>query len=126
MWLMQQRLQTFQHLRTHAEPLQLQPVGRFVEQAQHNALAVAGGQGGNTHVDRTSGDPQGNPAILWQALVMDLGLVVFFLCYTFVFNWAFDQVFGLPASAAATPAAKASPPAAPGRSSSSRPASSGT
>ena len=37
---------------------------------------------------------------LWQALVMDLGLVVFFLCYTFVFNWSFDQVFGLPASAA--------------------------
>ena len=23
---------------------------------------------------------------LWQALVMDLGLVVFFLCYTFAFN----------------------------------------
>jgi uncharacterized membrane protein len=37
---------------------------------------------------------------LWQALVMDLGLVVFFLVYTFVFNWAFDHVFGLPASAA--------------------------
>ena len=26
--------------------------------------------------------------------------VVFFLVYTFVFNWAFDRVFGLPASAA--------------------------
>lgn len=37
---------------------------------------------------------------LWQALVMDLGLVVFFLCYTFVYNWSFDRVFGLPASAA--------------------------
>lgn len=37
---------------------------------------------------------------LWQALVMDLGLVLFFLVYTFVFNWAFDRVFGLPASAA--------------------------
>ena len=36
---------------------------------------------------------------LWQALVMDLGLVVFFLCYTFVFNWVFDTVFGLPLSA---------------------------
>jgi uncharacterized membrane protein len=35
---------------------------------------------------------------LWQALVMDLGLVVFFLIYTFVFNWAFDGIFGLPAS----------------------------
>lgn len=38
---------------------------------------------------------------LWHALWMDLGLVVFFLCYTFVFNWMFDLVFGLPASAAA-------------------------
>ena len=37
---------------------------------------------------------------LWEALVMDLGLVVFFLIYTFVFNWAFDAIFGLPASAA--------------------------
>ena len=36
---------------------------------------------------------------LWQALVMDLALVVFFLVYTFVFNWAFDAVFGLPVSA---------------------------
>lgn len=38
---------------------------------------------------------------LWQALVMDFGLIVFFLCYTFVFNWVFDRVFGLPASALA-------------------------
>lgn len=36
---------------------------------------------------------------LWQALVMDLGLVLFFLAYTFVFNWIFDRVFGLPRSA---------------------------
>ncbi len=36
---------------------------------------------------------------LWQALVMDMALVVFFLVYTFAFNWAFDEVFGLPASA---------------------------
>jgi uncharacterized membrane protein len=36
---------------------------------------------------------------LWEALMMDLGLVVFFLAYTFVFNWAFDMVFGLPAAA---------------------------
>jgi uncharacterized membrane protein len=34
----------------------------------------------------------------WQALVADLGLVVFFLFYTFSFNWVFDHVFGLPAS----------------------------
>ncbi len=36
---------------------------------------------------------------LWQALVMDMGLLLFFLVYTFVFNWSFDRVFGLPASA---------------------------
>ena len=37
---------------------------------------------------------------LWESLVMDLGLVVFFLVYTFVFNWSFDRLFGLPTSAA--------------------------
>jgi uncharacterized membrane protein len=47
---------------------------------------------------------------LLQALVMDLGLVVFFLVYTFVFNWGFDTVFGLPASAA-KPSASAAQPA---------------
>jgi uncharacterized membrane protein len=36
---------------------------------------------------------------LWQALVLDLGLIVFFLVYTFVFSWVFDRIFGLPASA---------------------------
>lgn len=36
---------------------------------------------------------------LWQALVMDFALLLFFLVYTFAFNWAFDAVFGLPASA---------------------------
>ena len=36
---------------------------------------------------------------LWQAFVMDFGLLVFFLVCTFAFNWTFDRVFGLPASA---------------------------
>jgi len=36
---------------------------------------------------------------LWQAFVMDLGFILFFLVYTFVFSWCFDKVFGLPASA---------------------------
>ena len=46
------------------------------------------------------------PVIAWwldvsllNAFLMDLGLAVFFLAYTFVFNWSFDRVFGLPASA---------------------------
>jgi uncharacterized membrane protein len=38
---------------------------------------------------------------LWEALVLDLGLVVFFMIYTFLFSLVFDRVFGLPASAQA-------------------------
>ncbi|MEG0141870.1 MAG: PACE efflux transporter [Comamonas sp.] len=38
---------------------------------------------------------------LWEAAVMEAGLLVFFMVYTFVFNWAFDRLFGLPASAQA-------------------------
>ena len=35
----------------------------------------------------------------WEALMLDAWLIVFFLIYTFVFNWVFDRIFGLPASA---------------------------
>ena len=38
---------------------------------------------------------------LWHALLMDLGLLLFFLVYTFVFTWVFDRVFGLPQAACA-------------------------
>ena len=41
---------------------------------------------------------------LWEAFVYDLGLMLFFLVYTFSFNLIFDRVFGLPASALPTPA----------------------
>lgn len=33
---------------------------------------------------------------LWQALVADIGLIVFFFFYTVGFTWAFDRVFRLP------------------------------
>ncbi|MEI8596515.1 PACE efflux transporter [Photobacterium sp. Hal280] len=33
---------------------------------------------------------------LWQALIMDLGLVVFYLVYAYVYNLAYDKVFPLP------------------------------
>ncbi|RYE74735.1 MAG: PACE efflux transporter [Oxalobacteraceae bacterium] len=33
------------------------------------------------------------------ALGLNVGLAGFFLVYTFVFNWSFDRLFGLPASA---------------------------
>jgi uncharacterized membrane protein len=43
------------------------------------------------------------PLLMWwldisllQAVLMDFGLLVFFLFYTFAFNWAFDALFGLP------------------------------
>lgn len=37
---------------------------------------------------------------LWQALVLDIGFLLFFLVYTYVFAWTFDRLFGLPAAAA--------------------------
>jgi len=37
---------------------------------------------------------------LWQATLMEAGLLLFFLVYTYAFNWCFDHLFGLPASAA--------------------------
>lgn len=43
---------------------------------------------------------------LLTALVMDISFAVFFVIYAFVFNWAYDLVFPLPAEAA---------PARPGR-----------
>lgn len=30
---------------------------------------------------------------LWQALIMDIAFVVFFLVYAFVFNWVYDLLF---------------------------------
>jgi len=36
---------------------------------------------------------------LWQATLMEAGLLLFFLIYTYVFNWSFDRIFGLPAAA---------------------------
>lgn len=41
---------------------------------------------------------------LWQAFVLDIGLVLFFVLYGFLFNLAFDRAFGLPASALPPPA----------------------
>lgn len=50
------------------------------------------------------------PLIAWwmnislvQAFLLDLALIVFIPCYTFAFNWLFDRVFGLPASALPDP-----------------------
>lgn len=47
------------------------------------------------------------PAAAWwleitylHSLLLNLGLNIFFLFYTFAFTWCFDRVFGLPTSAA--------------------------
>ncbi len=34
---------------------------------------------------------------LWNALVMDIAFVLFYLVYAFVYNWAYDRIFPLPA-----------------------------
>ncbi|HYE41432.1 MAG TPA: PACE efflux transporter [Ramlibacter sp.] len=36
---------------------------------------------------------------LWEALLLNLGMILFFLAYTFLFNLAFDRLFGLPLAA---------------------------
>ena len=33
---------------------------------------------------------------LWQALIMDASLVVFYLAYSFSYNWAYDKIFPIP------------------------------
>lgn len=38
---------------------------------------------------------------LLEALILDLGLLLFFVVYTFVFSLCFDRIFGLPSSARA-------------------------
>lgn len=46
------------------------------------------------------------PLIAWwlkvsllEALVLDIGFLIFFLLYAYVFSWCFDKIFGLPLSA---------------------------
>lgn len=33
---------------------------------------------------------------LWDAFVMDVSFSLFYLCYAYVFNWAYDALFPLP------------------------------
>ena len=68
------RSSSCQRVRAHAEPLQLQPPGLLVEQAQHHALAVAGGQGGDAHVHRPAAEAQRDAAVLRQAFFGDVEL----------------------------------------------------
>ncbi|WP_417606842.1 PACE efflux transporter [Oceanimonas baumannii] len=36
---------------------------------------------------------------LWDAFMLDIGLTLFFMFFTFFYNWTFDRIFGLPLSA---------------------------
>lgn len=36
---------------------------------------------------------------LWDAFLLDAGLTLFFMFFTFFYNWLFDLIFGLPVSA---------------------------
>ena len=36
---------------------------------------------------------------LWDAMLTELGFLLFFMVYTVAFTWCFDQLFGLPESA---------------------------
>ncbi len=58
----------------HAEAIQVEPAGLLVEQTQHHALAVAGRDGRDAHVDRAAGDAQADAAVLGQALLGDVEL----------------------------------------------------
>ena len=84
------------------------PEGRAIATGSAPRLAAGTCSRLISHWGAAAVDAQWLNVSLWEALVMDLGLVVFFLVYTFVFNWVFDHVFGLPASAAPrTPASVA-------------------
>ncbi|WP_407492877.1 PACE efflux transporter [Pseudooceanicola sp. MF1-13] len=39
---------------------------------------------------------------LWQALIMDAAIVVFYLVYSFAYNWAYDALFPLPDQASSS------------------------
>jgi uncharacterized membrane protein len=36
---------------------------------------------------------------LFDAFLLDAGLTLFFVFFTFIYNWGFDRVFGLPLAA---------------------------
>ena len=51
----------------HAQRGEVEVFRGFVEQAQHDAFAVVGGQGGNAHIDGLAGNAHADAAILRQA-----------------------------------------------------------
>ena len=39
---------------------------------------------------------------LWEALLLDLGFVAFYLVYIIIFTWAYERIWPLPATAQQT------------------------
>ena len=58
--------------RVHAERIEVEPARLLVEQAQHDAFAVAGRDRRDADVDRAAGDAQRDAAVLRQALLGDV------------------------------------------------------
>ncbi len=61
-----------QRLALHAHGLQAELALALVQQAQHGALAVGAGQGGDAHVDGARAQAQADAAVLGQALFGDV------------------------------------------------------
>jgi hypothetical protein len=53
-----QLIDQFLDARVHAERIQIQTTGLLVQQTQHDAFAVTGGNRRDAHVDRAAGDAQ--------------------------------------------------------------------
>ena len=63
-WPGDQRVDPIEQSGGHAQRQQIQVDAVFVQQAQDDAFAVAGGEGGDAHVDRPPADAQRHPPIL--------------------------------------------------------------
>src|SRR5262249_52029796 len=58
--------------RIHAERIEIELARLLVEDTQHHALAVAGWDGRDAHIDRAPGDLQADAPVLRQALLGDV------------------------------------------------------
>ena len=70
--LVDQLVHEFCGARVHAEVVEVEPPRLLVEEAQHDALAVAGRDRGHANVDGAAGDAQRDAAVLRQALLRDV------------------------------------------------------
>ena len=74
MRLLDQLIQLRECARCHAEAVQRQTPRLLVEQSKHHALAVAGRQSRDAHIDRMPGNAQHDATVLRQSLLGDIEL----------------------------------------------------